>query len=48
MTEDIGDGWDGYYKGDLAQPDVYVVVVTFKGCINGEIQTKSFPICIRY
>ncbi len=48
QTDDLNDGWDGIYKGEPAAPDVYVVVVQFKGCINGELQSETFPICVRY
>lgn len=35
-SDDIKIGWDGYYRGTLAQPDVYIWKVTAK-CANGKI-----------
>ena len=29
-TEDTGKGWDGYYKGRLCAPDVYIYKLDFK------------------
>ena len=38
-SKDVNIGWDGYYKGELSQADVYVykLNITF---INGEKVTK--------
>ncbi|MFA0960772.1 PKD domain-containing protein [Roseivirga sp. BDSF3-8] len=38
-SEDKNVGWDGYYKGQLCAPDVYVYKLTFR-YINGEQVTR--------
>ena len=40
LTEDVNQGWDGYYRGKLSPQDVYVykVSVVF---LNGKRETKT-------
>jgi PKD repeat protein len=48
-TNDIEQGWDGYYNGELVQANVYVVVVEFRGCRNNrDEKAKKFTICVTH
>ena len=39
-SKDKSIGWDGIYKNELLEPDVYVYYLTIK-CVNGEEYFKK-------
>jgi len=39
-TEDLDEGWDGFYKGAMVQQDVYVWKITAKIINSGEVENR--------
>jgi gliding motility-associated-like protein len=47
QTNDINTGWDGYYKDELQNKEMYVYKVTAKSWLNKEITEQGYVHLLR-